>query len=142
TATTDTGQRLSASTARRLACDARILPAVLGSAGQVLDTGRTQRLATGSLRRALHIRDGGCAFPDCDYPPRWTDAHHIVPWTHGGPTNLDNLVLLCRHHHRLIHQTDTAWHIRLGTDQRPEFIPPAHLDPQQRPRRNLYHQRQ
>ncbi|MFC7275898.1 HNH endonuclease signature motif containing protein [Paractinoplanes rhizophilus] len=75
-------------------------------------------------------------------PLDWTDAHHITAWTHGGPTNLDNLVLLCRHHHRLLHQPDTGWQIRLGTDQRPEFIPPAHLDPQQRPRRNLYHQRQ
>ncbi|NMO57754.1 DUF222 domain-containing protein [Actinoplanes sp. TBRC 11911] len=58
-----------------MACDARILPIVLGSAGQILDTGRARRLATGPLRRALHIRDRGCAYPDCDRPPRWSGGH-------------------------------------------------------------------
>ncbi|GAA0459894.1 HNH endonuclease [Paractinoplanes deccanensis] len=140
-ATTDTGERVSAETARRLACDARILPVVLGGAGQVLDVGRARRLATGPLRRALHIRDGGCAFPDCDRPPRWTDAHHIIAWTAGGTTSLDNLVLLCRHHHRAVHHPRTGWQIRHGTDGRPDFIPPPTIDQQQRPRRNLYHPR-
>ena len=120
---TDTGVRLSAETARRMACDARILPVVLGGDGQILDAGRTRRLATGPLRRALQVRDGGCAFPDCDRPARWTDAHHIVPWTAGGSTDLDNLVLLCRHHHRRIHHPDSGWQIRLGADRRPDFIP-------------------
>jgi hypothetical protein len=83
TAVTDTGERLSAATVRRLACDARILPVVLGGAGQILEVGRARRLATGPLRRALHIRDRGCAFPDCDRPPRWTDAHTTSPL---GPT--------------------------------------------------------
>jgi hypothetical protein len=140
-ATTDTGQRLSAETVRRMACDARILPVVLGGDGQILNTGRTRRLATGALRRALHVRDRGCAFPDCDRPARWTDAHHIRAWTDGGPTDLDNLVLLCRHHHRLVHHPDTGWQIRLGTDRRPDFIPPPDIDPDRRPRRNLYHPR-
>jgi hypothetical protein len=138
-AVTDTGQRLSAATARRLACDARILPVVLGGAGQILDVGRARRLASGPLRRALHIRDRGCAFPDCDRPPRWTDAHHITAWTDGGATNLDNLVLLCGYHHRLIHHPTAGWRIRLGTDRHPDFIPPASIDPHRRPRRNLYH---
>ena len=142
TGTTDTGQRLSASTVRRLACDARILPVVLGGTSQVLDAGRARRLATGPLRRALHIRDHGCAFPDCDRPPRWTDAHHITAWTAGGTTNLDNLVLLCRHHHRTIHDPAAGWTVRLGPDQLPEFLPPHWADPTQRPRRNLYHNRQ
>ena len=140
-ATTDTGQRLPAATARRLACDARILPVVLGGDGQILDAGRTRRSATGTMRRALHIRDGGCAFPDCDRPARWTDAHHIVAWIEGGPTDLDNLVLLCRRHHRVIHDPDAGWQIRLGADRRPDFIPPPDVDPQQRARRNLYHPR-
>jgi hypothetical protein len=139
-AVTDTGQQLSAATARRLACDARILPVVLGGASQILDAGRTRRLATGSLRRALHIRDRGCAFPDCDRPPRWTDAHHITAWTDGGPTTLDNLVLLCRFHHRHIHHPGAGWQIRLAADRHPDFIPPPHLDRNQRPRRNLCHQ--
>jgi hypothetical protein len=139
TAITDTGERLSATTLRRLACDARILPVVLGSAGQILDLGRTRRLAAGPLRRALHIRDRGCAFPDCDRPPRWTDAHHITAWTNGGTTTLDNLVLLCRYHHGLIHDPDAGWQIRPGADRHPDFIPPRTLDHHQRPRRNLYH---
>ncbi|WP_236029361.1 HNH endonuclease signature motif containing protein [Paractinoplanes lichenicola] len=140
-ATTDTGLRLSAGTARRLACDARVLPAVLGSAGQVLDLGRTQRLATASLRRALSLRDRGCAFPDCDRPPRWTDAHHLTAWTDGGPTSLDNMALLCRYHHRLIHHPTAGWQIRLDADRRPEFIPPPGIDPARTPRQNLYYPR-
>jgi hypothetical protein len=112
---------------------------VLGSAGQVLDAGRSRRLATGSLRRALAVRDRGCAHPDCDRPPRWTDAHHLLSWADGGGTSLDNLVLLCRHHHRLVHAGE--WGVRLGADQLPEFIPPRWLDSEQRPRRNLYHLR-
>ncbi|WP_240670711.1 HNH endonuclease signature motif containing protein [Actinoplanes solisilvae] len=139
--TTDTGQRLSASTIRRLACEARLLPAVLGGEGQILDLGRSRRLATAALRRALHIRDGGCAFPSCDRPPRWTDIHHIVEWSLGGLTSLDNTVLLCRHHHRLLHHPTAGWRVRLGTDRRPEFIPPPTVDPHQVPRRNHYHQR-
>ncbi|MFK4244596.1 DUF222 domain-containing protein [Micromonospora chokoriensis] len=135
----DIGLRLTPDTVRRLACDATILPAVLGGAGQVLDVGRQRRLVTGPLRRALVLRDGGCAFPGCDRPPRWCAAHHIHHWADGGPTSLDNAVLLCGHHHRHIHHTD--WVVRLGDDEHPEFIPPAWLDPDQVPRRNHYHRR-
>ncbi|GAA2637030.1 HNH endonuclease signature motif containing protein [Paractinoplanes durhamensis] len=141
TATTDTGHRLSATTARRLACDARILPLTLDGPGQILDAGRSRRLATGVLRQALAVRDRGCAHPDCDHPPRWTDAHHLTAWADGGTTTLNNLVLLCRHHHRLIHHPTAGWKIRLGPDQLPDFIPPPDIDPQQHPRRNLYHPR-
>jgi hypothetical protein len=137
----DNGGRLSAVTVRRIACDARLLPVVLGTAGQVLDAGRTRRLANGSLRRALVARDRGCAFPDCDRPARWCDAHHLVGWAEGGPSNLDNLVLLCRHHHRWIHDPERGWVVRLGDDQLPEFIPPPWIDLDQRPRRNEYHPR-
>ncbi|MBU2664325.1 HNH endonuclease [Actinoplanes bogorensis] len=142
TATTDTGERLSPASARRLACDAQLLPILLGGAGQILDAGRTRRTATGPLRRALHVRDQGCAFPDCDRPPRWTDAHHITAWTTGAATDLDNLVLLCRAHHRLIHHPTAGWHLRLGPDRQVEFLPPPHIDPSQGPRRNLYRLRQ
>ncbi|MGW4677379.1 DUF222 domain-containing protein [Micromonospora taraxaci] len=135
----DIGLQLTPDTVRRLACDAAILPAVLGGAGQVLDVGRQRRLVTGALRRALVLRDGGCAFPGCDRPPRWCAAHHIQHWADGGPTNLTNAVLLCGHHHRHIHHTD--WTVRLGDNGRPEFIPPAWLDPDQVPRRNHYHRR-
>ncbi|WP_433550198.1 DUF222 domain-containing protein [Micromonospora zamorensis] len=137
--TLDTGLHLTPETVRRLACDAAILPAVLGGTGQVLDVGRQRRLVTGPLRRALVLRDRGCAFPGCDRPPRWCDAHHIHHWADGGPTNLNNAVLLCGHHHRHLHHND--WTVRLGDDNHPEFIPPAWLDPDQLPRRNHYHRR-
>ncbi|RZT77539.1 uncharacterized protein DUF222 [Micromonospora violae] len=135
----DVGQHLSAETVRRLACDAAILPTILSGAGQPLDVGRQRRLITGPLRRALVLRDKGCAFPGCDRPPRWCDAHHIHHWANGGTTSLNNAVLLCGHHHRHLHHSD--WAVRLGRDSHPEFIPPAWLDPDQLPRRNHYHRR-
>ncbi|MEW2146196.1 DUF222 domain-containing protein [Micromonospora vinacea] len=137
--TLDTGLSLTPEAVRRLACDATILPTVLGGTSQILDVGRQRRLITGPLRRALVLRDRGCAFPGCDRPPRWCDAHHIHHWADGGPTSLANAVLLCGHHHRHLHHSD--WTIQLGGDGHPEFIPPAWLDPEQIPRRNHYHRR-
>ncbi|MEU8129611.1 DUF222 domain-containing protein [Micromonospora sp. NPDC049049] len=137
--TLDTGLPLTPQTVRRLACDATILPAVLGGTSQILDVGRQRRLITGPLRRALVLRDRGCAFPGCDRPPRWCDAHHIHHWADGGPTSLANAVLLCGHHHRHLHHSD--WTIQLNGHGHPEFIPPAWLDPEQLPRRNHYHRR-
>ncbi|WP_169734314.1 HNH endonuclease signature motif containing protein [Hamadaea tsunoensis] len=136
----DTGGLLTPETVRRLACDAKIIPAVLGGEGQILDFGRARRLIDGSLRRALVLRDRGCAWPGCDRPPRWCEGHHIVSWADGGPTSLDNSVLLCGFHHREIHRG--IWRVRLHPhDRHPEFIPPKHLDPLQRPRRNNIHRR-
>ncbi|MEV4721502.1 DUF222 domain-containing protein [Micromonospora noduli] len=135
----DTGLSLTPEAVRRLACDATLLPAVLGGTGQVLDVGRQRRLITGPLRRALVLRDRGCAFPGCDRPPRWCHAHHIHHWADGGTTSLSNAVLLCGHHHRHLHHSD--WTVQLGSDGHPEFIPPAWLDPEQLPRRNHYHRR-
>ncbi|MEU4528877.1 DUF222 domain-containing protein [Micromonospora ureilytica] len=137
--TLDTGLHLTPETIRRLACDAAILPAVLGGSGQTLDVGRQRRLITGPLRRALVLRDRGCAFPGCDRPPRWCDAHHIHHWADGGSTSLSNAVLLCGHHHRHVHHGE--WTVRLGGDGHPEFVPPAWLDPDRLPRRNQYHRR-
>jgi hypothetical protein len=140
-ATLDDGAPLGAAAARRLACDASILPAVLGGVGQVLDVGRERRLFTGPVRRALALRDRGCAFPGCDRPPRWCDGHHITHWAEGGSTSLANAVLLCGHHHRLIHHSD--WQVRLNpTDGQAEFIPPEYVDPQRLPQRNRYHRRE
>jgi hypothetical protein len=133
----DTGVRLSPSVVRRLACDAQILPAILGGQSQVLDVGRQRRLYSGAVRRALNLRDGGCAFPGCDRPSSWCQGHHILGWLDHGPTDLDNGVLLCGHHHRLIHCGD--WEVRLGADGLPEFLPPAWLDPERKPRRNNRH---
>ena len=135
----DTGGLLTPEATRRIGCDAAILPAILDSASVPIDIGRTRRTYTGAARTAVLLRDRGCAFPGCERPPRWTDIHHIVPWSEGGSTDRDNGVALCRHHHRLIHTTD--WTVRLGPDKRPEFIPPVHIDPSQQPRRNPYHQR-
>jgi hypothetical protein len=135
----DSGDRISPTVARRLACDAQILPVVLSGTGQVLDAGRARRLATGPLRRALVVRDRGCSFPDCDRPPRWCDAHHVRSWMAGGPTNLGNLVLLCRRHHRLIHDGD--WTVQIAADGLPEFIGPPVLGAPRRPRRNRFHRR-
>ena len=127
---------LTARQARRLACDAKVLPMVLDADSHPLDVGRTKRTAPAGLRRALTWRDGGCAFPHCDRPPQWTDAHHLVHWVDGGPTSLDNMVLLCRRHHTLIHHSE--WEVRIR-DRLPEFIPPAFIDPDRKPRRNLLH---
>ncbi|WP_433508349.1 HNH endonuclease signature motif containing protein [Pseudonocardia halophobica] len=79
----------------------------------------------------MTARDGGCAHPGCDRPPSWCEIHHLLPWEHGGPTALGNLLMLCKAHHRQIHSTD--WVVRLR-DGIPEFIPPAWIDPEQRPR--------
>ncbi|MFG1896277.1 DUF222 domain-containing protein [Micromonospora zamorensis] len=84
--TLETGTPLTPGAIRRLACDAGVLPAVLGGDSQVLDVGRQRRLFNGPLRRALVLRDGGCAFPGCDRPSRWCDGHHVRHWADGGAT--------------------------------------------------------
>ncbi len=123
TALLGTGEDLSASAVRRLACDAGVIPAVLGTVGEVLDVGRTQRLVTPAIWKALVLRDGHCRFPGCRRLPLACDAHHLVHWADGGGTSLDNLVLLCRAHHTLLHAT--PWQARLNpVDRRPEFRPP------------------
>ena len=134
----DDGETLSAAALRRLACDAAVLPAVLSGEGQVLDVGRTRRLFSGPARRALAIRDQGSSFPGCDRPAAWTEAHHMRSWLDGGPTDVDNGVLVCRVHHRLLHEPD-GWRVRLGKDGLPEFVPPPWIDPEQRPMRNTRH---
>ena len=122
-ATTDDGLDLTPGVVRRLACDADLIPAVLGTSSEVLDVGRLHRLVTAALWRALIARDHHCTFPGCTRPPLMCHAHHIQHWADGGPTSLDNLALLCSHHHRLIH--DTPWQIRLSpTDRKPESLPP------------------
>jgi hypothetical protein len=131
----DSGHRLSVAALRRLACDADVLPCVLGSRSEILDVGRTQRLVTTAIWTALVLRDRHCAFPGCSRPPLACDAHHVVHWADGGATCLDNLVLLCRAHHTVLHTT--PWEVRLApADRRPEFLPPARLDPHRRPLRH------
>ncbi|WP_410657278.1 DUF222 domain-containing protein [Amycolatopsis sp. lyj-112] len=130
---------ISATDARILACDARVRPGVLGTAGEPLDIGRSKRTVSLAQKYALTIRDGGCSFPGCDMPvPRCT-AHHIVFWRHHGETRIDNLVLLCARHHRLIHHSE--WKVRIARDGLPEFVAPAYLDSTGTPRRNTMHLR-
>jgi hypothetical protein len=133
----DTG-RISAAEARVHACDAMIIPAVLGANSEPLNLGRLRRLISAGLRRALFLRDRGCAFPGCHRPPRHCQGHHIRHWAEGGPTDLGNLVLMCAHHHRLLHRS--GWEVRIAPDGLPEFLPPRFLDKHRKPRRNNLHQ--
>ncbi|RNL65177.1 HNH endonuclease [Nocardioides marmoriginsengisoli] len=99
----DTGAAISASEARRLACEAGLIPAVLGSPSQPLDLGRKTRFHTGAQRHALALRDKGCNAAGCDWPPGMCHAHHPTPWAKGGCTSVRNGMLLCPRHHTLAH---------------------------------------
>jgi hypothetical protein len=123
---------------RRMCCDAGVIPAVLGGSGQPLDIGRRNRGIPESIRRAVQIRDRGCAHPGCDRPASWSEIHHVIAWSDGGPTSTDNCVMLCRVHHREVHTT--GWGVRIAPDGIPEFIPPPWIDPERRPRRHPRHQ--
>jgi len=99
----DSGQRLAPGTVRRIACDGSLLHITEDIAGNPLDIGRKTRAVPPAMRRALQARDAGCRFPGCSHR-RFVDAHHIEHWADGGKTSIDNLVLLCRRHHRLVHE--------------------------------------
>ena len=99
--------------ARRLAC-VRLDPARARRERwcHALSVGRATRTIPAHIRTALVLRDQGCRFPGCDRPPAWTDGHHIIHWSDGGPTELDNLVSLCRPHHRAVHEQ--GWRIHMA----------------------------
>ncbi|HET8768753.1 MAG TPA: DUF222 domain-containing protein [Pedococcus sp.] len=101
---TTAGDLLTVGAVRRLACDAEVVPAVLGSRGEVLEQGRAKRLFKRGQIRHLWLRDGGCSFPGCSKPAAWTDAHHLVHWADGGRSDVANAALLCRAHHTVVHQ--------------------------------------
>ncbi|MGP9585749.1 DUF222 domain-containing protein [Micrococcaceae sp. AOP34-BR2-30] len=127
-----------ASMLRRMLCNAEIIPVVLGTDSEVLDVAVGNRLFSAAQRRALVARDGGCAIPGCTFPAAWCESHHIVPWAQGGPTSIDNGVLLCTHHHHSVHEDH--WIIRMH-DGVPWFTPTASLAPllddaERQPRRN------
>ncbi len=115
----DTGTRISAGEARRLACAHRVVPAVLGGASVPLDLGRSRRLHTKAQRLALAQRDGGCTAVGCDRPPALCHAHHDLAWSTGGATSVENGRLLCGHHHRRVH--DPAYHHRIRPDGKVEL---------------------
>lgn len=138
TVTTSAGEDISAAQARRLACSAGIIPAVLDSKSTVLDHGTRRRLYTSAQRNAIGLRDGGCCWQNCDRPPAWCESHHLQPWSQGGPTNIENGAMFCSVHHHLLHEGE--WAARRAPDGIVEIIPPARVDPQQKPRRHARHQ--
>ena len=113
---------IAAETARRLACDASAMRMVLSARSEPLDIGRRTAVVPPAIRRAVIARDRRCRFPGCDRPQTWCDAHHIVHWADGGPTAMSNLVLLCRRHHRLVHERG-GFRLELS-DGRPMFSRP------------------
>jgi len=122
-ATTISGDTLDPAAARRFACDAKLIPMVLGTPSQPLDVGREKRLVTKGMRAAVVHRDRGCTFPGCDRPPGYCEVHHLTPWWAGGVTSLLNSALLCCRHHQIVHRkgyyatvTDrgVVWHLVEG----------------------------
>jgi len=109
-------------TARRMGCDAVCSTIEVDEEGMPMTVGRATRTVPPSIRRALVVRDRGCRFPGCDRPPAWTDGHHLVHWADGGETALENLVLLCRPHHRLVHEQ--GWTLRRNDDGELVAAPP------------------
>ncbi len=121
------GTRVSAETSQRLACDAGLVRVDHAGDGSVLDVGRRSRTIPPAVRRALEVRDRGCRFPGCGL--RFAEGHHVVHWAQGGETKLTNLVLLCRHHHRLVHEE--GWKVEWWGEGRPVFFDPrggTHFD--------------
>lgn len=103
-----------------MACDASIIPVVLGAGSEVLDIGRARRLFPPGILHAMWLRDKGCTIPGCGAPPFWADAHHLTHWVDGGPTSLTNAALLCARHHTIAHQrgwtatattSEVTWHL-------------------------------
>ena len=114
---------ISSKAVERLACDSSISRVLLDSDSMVIDVGRSKRVVSEPTRRALVARDGSCRWPACDRPASWSAAHHVVHWIHGGATDLDNLVLLCHRHHRMVHEGN--WQIVRGDLGGILVIPPT-----------------
>ena len=103
---TETGHLLTVSQIRTITCDCSLSRIVLGPDSEIIDVGRRTRIIPAALRRGLIARDRHCTWQGCDRSPRWCDAHHIRHWADGGATEPDNLRLLCRYHHTLVHQAE------------------------------------
>ncbi len=127
---------VDATTFGLLACSATVRAALLTPSGALLDLGRSQRLATGTQKSALLARDGGCVIPGCTVPGDACDAHHIVWWSRGGPTDLDNLALVCDRHHDEIHLGEWDIVMRGGV---PWVAPPTWINPWRPYLRNAVH---
>ena len=110
---------LSSAAVQRLACDCSVTRVLLDQESLVIDVGRAKARLHGSLRKALNLRDRHCQWPGCERPASYCDGHHLVHWAHGGPTDLDNLVLLCKRHHRMVHEG--GWRL-IKTDDDPIIV--------------------
>ncbi len=114
------GTRVSGETSRRISCDAALVRITHAPDGSVLDVGRRTRTIPPALRRALEGRDRGCRFPGCGL--RFTDAHHVKHWADGGETSMGNTLLLCKHHHALVHEG--GWRVNWAGEGLPVFVDP------------------
>jgi hypothetical protein len=130
------GEQFSISKLLQMAADAHVIPVICNEAGGVLAYGRGRRLADRGQRLALAARDGGCCFPGCNRPAAWTEVHHVKDWINGGCTDIDQMCLLCRYHHREF--AKRGWEIVM-LDGTPHWRPPAWLDPDRIPIRNTTH---
>jgi Domain of unknown function (DUF222)/HNH endonuclease len=95
---------IASATVQRLACDCSVTRVLLSQESVAIDVGRSKRVIDGGLRKVLKVRDGHCRWPGCERPACWCDGHHLVHWIDGGETNLENCVLLCKRHHRMVHE--------------------------------------
>lgn len=121
---------VSIDTVERIACDGGLTPILFNDHGQALNLGRSQRLHNQKQRIAIATRDGGCIVPDCERPPAWTEVHHITEFSRGGRTDVADGVLLCRHHHMLVH--NNRWRIDREGDVY-WLVPPPEVDPLRTP---------
>lgn len=131
------GGEISAAQTGRMVCNAMLIPVVMDDSSTILDMNQARRLHDRYQRIALTKRDGGCCWKGCDRPPAWCEAHHLAPYSEGGPTTVANGALFCFTHHHLLHDSD--WQARLAPDNIVEVIPPARIDPHRRPLRHARH---
>jgi hypothetical protein len=115
---------ISSKTVERWACDCNVTR-ILMQDSMVIDVGRSKRVISPPMKRALHARDGQCVWPGCERPASWSDGHHLVHWIRGGPTDLENLVLLCHRHHRMVHEGN--WQIAKTDDGQIMTIAPHQI---------------
>jgi uncharacterized protein DUF222/HNH endonuclease len=113
---------ISAKTVQRIACDSSVTRVLLGADSAVIDAGRAKRVVSGGTRRLLDARDQHCRWPGCERPASWSSAHHVIHWAQGGKTDLANMILLCQHHHWMVHEG--GWRLALAGDGRVLAIPP------------------
>jgi hypothetical protein len=135
-AVTSHGTQISTGKLLEMSGDAHFLSAVCSDTGGIMSYGRERRLASREQRFALAGRDGGCCFVGCDRPGAWCEVHHVIPWIRGGPTDIDNMALLCRYHHR--HFETLGWEVFIQ-DGTPWWRPPAWIDPERKPIQNTTH---